>query len=102
MRILSVVGARPNFMKLAPVDRELAKRPDVEHLIVHTGQHYDPEMSAAFFERSEEHTSELQSRLHPVCRHLLAKKKTDASISTILASPLPTTQTARLPFAPIS
>src|SRR5213594_763120 len=50
MRILSVVGARPNFMKLAPVDRELAKRPDVEHLIVHTGQHYDPEMSAAFFE----------------------------------------------------
>jgi len=51
MRILSVVGARPNFMKLAPVDRELAKRPDVEHVIVHTGQHYDREMSAAFFEQ---------------------------------------------------
>src|SRR6059036_3518061 len=50
MRIVSVVGARPNFMKLAPVDRELAKRPGVEHVIVHTGQHYDPEMSAAFFE----------------------------------------------------
>src|SRR2546428_13332985 len=51
MRILSVVGARPNFMKLAPVDRELAKRRDVEHVIVYTGQHYDPEMSAAFFEQ---------------------------------------------------
>jgi UDP-N-acetylglucosamine 2-epimerase (non-hydrolysing) len=50
MRIVSVVGARPNFMKLAPLDRELTKRPDVEHVIVHTGQHYDPEMSAAFFE----------------------------------------------------
>src|SRR5712664_15907 len=50
MRIASVVGARPNFMKLAPVDRELAKRPDVEHVIVHTGQHYAPEMSATFFE----------------------------------------------------
>ena len=50
LRIVSVVGARPNFMKLAPVDRELAKRGDVEHVIVHTGQHYDPEMSAAFFE----------------------------------------------------
>src|SRR2546426_1599917 len=50
MRIVSVVGARPNFMKLAPVDRELAKRGDVEHVIVHTGQHYDPEMSDAFFE----------------------------------------------------
>ena len=49
MRVLSVVGARPNFMKLAPVDRALAKR-GVEHVIVHTGQHYDPGMSAAFFE----------------------------------------------------
>jgi len=51
MRILSVVGARPNFMKLAPVDRELVKRRDVQHVIVHTGQHYDPGMSAAFFEQ---------------------------------------------------
>src|SRR5256886_13373742 len=50
MRVLSVVGARPNFMKLAPVDRELVKR-GVEHVIVHTGQHYDPEMSDAFFEQ---------------------------------------------------
>src|SRR5437870_9821643 len=50
MRIVSVVGARPNFMKLAPVDRALVKRPGVEHVIVHTGQHYDPEMSDAFFE----------------------------------------------------
>ncbi|OLB05657.1 MAG: UDP-N-acetylglucosamine 2-epimerase [Gemmatimonadetes bacterium 13_2_20CM_69_27] len=50
MRILSVVGARPNFMKLAPVDREFARRRDVEHVIVHTGQHYDPEMSDLFFE----------------------------------------------------
>jgi UDP-N-acetylglucosamine 2-epimerase (non-hydrolysing) len=50
MRIVSVVGARPNFMKLAPVDRALATRADVEHIIVHTGQHYDPEMSDAFFE----------------------------------------------------
>jgi UDP-N-acetylglucosamine 2-epimerase (non-hydrolysing) len=50
VRILSVVGARPNFMKLAPVDRELAKCRDVEHVIVHTGQHYDADMSAAFFD----------------------------------------------------
>lgn len=48
-RILSVVGARPNFMKLAPLARVLAERADVEHAIVHTGQHYDPEMSEAFF-----------------------------------------------------
>src|SRR2546429_7437257 len=49
MRVLSVVGARPNFMKLAPVDGEVVKR-GVEHVIVHTGQHYDHGMSTAFFE----------------------------------------------------
>ncbi|HWP36363.1 MAG TPA: UDP-N-acetylglucosamine 2-epimerase (non-hydrolyzing) [Gemmatimonadales bacterium] len=47
--ILSVVGARPNFVKLAPVCRALAGRRQVRHLIVHTGQHYDAEMSDAFF-----------------------------------------------------
>ena len=49
MRILSVVGARPNFMKLAPLDRELSGRAGCEHFIVHTGQHYDRNMSDSFF-----------------------------------------------------
>ncbi len=49
MRILSVVGTRPNFMKLAPVARALDARAEVEHVIVHTGQHYDATMSDAFF-----------------------------------------------------
>jgi len=50
MRILSIVGARPNFMKLAPLDRVLASHPDLEHVIVHTGQHYDRNMSDSFFD----------------------------------------------------
>jgi len=50
-RILSVVGARPNFMKVAPIHRALSKLPDeFEHVICHTGQHYDKNMSDAFFE----------------------------------------------------
>ena len=48
--LLSVVGARPNFMKLAPLARALTARDGVRHVIVHTGQHYDAGMSAAFFE----------------------------------------------------
>lgn len=49
-KIISVVGARPNFMKIAPVSRALRKyRDEFEHIIVHTGQHYDEEMSQSFF-----------------------------------------------------
>jgi UDP-N-acetylglucosamine 2-epimerase (non-hydrolysing) len=50
LKIVSVVGARPNFVKLAPVARALAARPCVTHTIVHTGQHYDPLLSDTFFE----------------------------------------------------
>lgn len=48
MRILSVVGARPQFVKLAPI--ATAMRGRAEHLIVHTGQHYDELMSDVFFQ----------------------------------------------------
>jgi UDP-N-acetylglucosamine 2-epimerase (non-hydrolysing) len=44
-----VAGARPNFMKLAPVERALRELDRCEVVIVHTGQHYDPEMDSVFF-----------------------------------------------------
>lgn len=50
MHILHVVGARPNFMKVAPVARALAVRAGVHQTIVHTGQHYDVNMSDVFFQ----------------------------------------------------
>jgi UDP-N-acetylglucosamine 2-epimerase (non-hydrolysing) len=49
MLICSVVGARPNFMKIAPVFLEL-KRRKIPQILVHTGQHYDANMSQVFFE----------------------------------------------------
>lgn len=50
MKIVSVVGARPNFMKVAPLCRALKAYPQVQHVLVHTGQHYDVRMSEQFFE----------------------------------------------------
>ena len=49
MRIVHVVGARPNFMKVAPVMRALSERAFAEQRLVHTGQHYDAAMSDVFF-----------------------------------------------------
>jgi UDP-N-acetylglucosamine 2-epimerase (non-hydrolysing) len=51
MRVLSVVGTRPNFMKVAPICRALAQHEaEFESVLVHTGQHYDAAMSGSFFE----------------------------------------------------
>ncbi len=49
--VMSVVGARPNFMKVAPLAREFLKLRDLTHSVVHTGQHYDKEMSGVFFDQ---------------------------------------------------
>jgi len=53
MKAVVVVGARPNFMKAAPLIREFRTRPAVRALLVHTGQHYDENMSRVFFEDLE-------------------------------------------------
>ncbi len=51
MHVLHVVGARPNFMKAAPVLRALKLRPNVRQSLVHTGQHYDNNMSVVFLQQ---------------------------------------------------
>lgn len=82
MHVLHVVGARPNFMKAAPVLRAVAKREGITQTLVHTGQHYDANMSGVFFQqlgipnpdvnlavRPGSHasqTAEIMSRLEPV------------------------------------
>ena len=54
-RIISIVSARPNFVKLASVHHAISaaqkKRENIEHIIIHTGQHYDPILSESFFQQ---------------------------------------------------
>ena len=83
LKVICVCGARPNFMKIAPVCDALAGAGGVETLLVHTGQHYDERMSRLFFEElgirqpdrnlevgSASHavqTAEVMLRFEPVC-----------------------------------
>jgi UDP-N-acetylglucosamine 2-epimerase (non-hydrolysing) len=82
LKILHVLGARPNFMKAAPVIRALGRRNDLHQTFIHTGQHYDANMSDVFFQQlgmpepdvnlevgSGSHarqTAEVMSRFEPV------------------------------------
>lgn len=56
LKILSIAGARPNFMKIAPISAAIeahnagGKHPAIDHVLVHTGQHYDEKMSKLFFD----------------------------------------------------
>src|SRR5690349_982912 len=89
MRVVSIVGARPQFVKLAVICRAVAKREGWTHRIIHTGQHYDPALSSVFFEElgiprpdhdlgvgsgsHGEQTGEMLKRLEPI----LAAEKPD-------------------------
>ena len=53
MKIITVIGARPQFIKAAVLSREIAKHPDITEILVHTGQHYDSNMSDVFFSELE-------------------------------------------------
>jgi len=51
MKIINIVGARPNYMKVAPLHRAFQKYADIDSKVVHTGQHYDERMSSIFFDQ---------------------------------------------------
>jgi UDP-N-acetylglucosamine 2-epimerase (non-hydrolysing) len=68
VKLLFVAGARPNFMKIAPLLRACRAAPGMTPVLVHTGQHYDYEMSRAFFEdfdiRAPDHYLDVRSGTH--------------------------------------
>ncbi len=68
MKILTIIGARPQFIKAAAVSREIAKHDDIEEIIVHTGQHFDSNMSEIFFDQMKipkpEYNLEINSLSH--------------------------------------
>lgn len=53
IKILTIIGARPQFIKAAVVSRALAQKPGVEEVLIHTGQHFDDNMSRVFFQQMQ-------------------------------------------------
>ena len=53
MKIITIIGARPQFIKAATISRIISARPSIEEIIIHTGQHYDANMSEIFFTELE-------------------------------------------------
>ncbi|MCC7232955.1 MAG: UDP-N-acetylglucosamine 2-epimerase, partial [Bacteroidia bacterium] len=49
MKLVTVIGARPQFIKAAVVSRALQGYPQIKEFLIHTGQHYDENMSDIFF-----------------------------------------------------
>lgn len=92
MRLINVCGARPNFMKIAPLMEAYRAEPAIQPLLVHTGQHYDEKMSRLFFDELEiprpdinlevgsgshaQQTARIMERFEPV----LAEHKPDAIV----------------------
>lgn len=53
IKIVTIVGARPQFIKAAAVSRQFSKHKEIQEVIVHTGQHFDKNMSDVFFEEMQ-------------------------------------------------
>src|ERR1700730_5821024 len=64
LRILTVVGARPQFVKAAPLSRAIAGREGSREILVHTGQHFDAGMSQIFFDELELEPPRLDLGIH--------------------------------------
>ena len=60
MKVVNIIGARPQFIKVGIVNKSLIEKPEFNSVIVHTGQHYDDEMSAVFFRELELPTPDVQ------------------------------------------
>ena len=68
MKIVTIVGARPQFVKAAALSREFKKHTNIEEVILHTGQHFDKNMSDVFFNQLEIKSPDINLNINNVSR----------------------------------
>jgi UDP-GlcNAc3NAcA epimerase len=87
-KIVTILGARPQFVKAAVLSRIISKHREIEEVIVHTGQHYDANMSAVFFEEMNIPTPAYNLDINGVGRNEMTTKMSQG-IETILKKEAP-------------
>ncbi|MDE6514929.1 MAG: UDP-N-acetylglucosamine 2-epimerase, partial [Bacteroidales bacterium] len=88
MKIITVVGARPQFVKAAVVSRAFQAHPQIEETIIHTGQHFDAGMSDVFFEEMAIPQPSYHLDIHSLTHGAMTGRMTER-IESILLAELP-------------
>lgn len=88
MKIATIVGARPQFIKAAAVSRVLRKKKDVREVLIHTGQHFDDNMSKIFFEELEIPQPDYHLGIHSLKHGAMTGRMLEA-IEEVLLKELP-------------
>ena len=84
MKIVTVIGARPQFIKAAAVSREIGLRENIEEVLLHTGQHFDPNMSDVFFEQLEIPKPKYNLEIHNLSHGAMTGKMLEAIEKVLL------------------
>src|SRR3954469_1372824 len=87
-RILTIVGARPQFIKAAALHHVMKDHPDITEILVHTGQHYDADMSAVFFNELELPEPTINLGIHGMTHGTMTGKMIEA-IEKVLVNEMP-------------
>ena len=85
MKLITIIGARPQFIKSALISKQLNKKNHYKEIVIHTGQHFDSNMSNIFFEELENSESESLSSSAPLpCYLLVPSVKSGCPTSSLI------------------
>lgn len=84
IKILTIVGARPQFVKAAALSREIANHAEIEEIIVHTGQHFDTKMSEIFFDEMQIPKPKYNLEIHSLSHGAMTGRMLESIESIIL------------------
>lgn len=90
MKIITIIGARPQFIKASPVSKALRSIPGIQEIIIHTGQHFDDNMSRIFFDQMQIPHPDYNLDIHSLSHGAMTGRMVE-SIEKIVMDEMPDT-----------